>query len=33
MKVDIKTVALIAVVSVVAVAAAKKVPMVQDYLK
>lgn len=32
MKVDVKTIALIAVVSVVAVAAAKKAPMIKDYL-
>lgn len=32
MKVDVKTVAMIAVVAVVAVAVAKKVPMVKDYV-
>lgn len=32
MKVDVKTIALIAVVSVVAVAVAKKTPMVKTYL-
>jgi hypothetical protein len=32
MKVDVKTVAMIAVVAVVAVAVAKKVPMVKEYV-